>query len=96
MDADACDNLLQNTEAIGRIADADVIIVDAASRCGSIVRDYLKIPIRVDFLPVTFADPYFLPRLGSSSPLHSVPQLGSRLSRVSSFGDRVSNALLCA
>mmetsp|Transcript_20925 Transcript_20925/g.54400 ORF Transcript_20925/g.54400 Transcript_20925/m.54400 type:complete len:514 (-) Transcript_20925:50-1591(-) len=94
MDASGCDSLLSNGAVVEKIRDADVVIVDAASRCGSVVRDYLKIPIRVDFLPVTFADPFFLPRLGSVSPVHTIPQLGSRLARVSNIGDRVHNTIV--
>eukprot|EP00038_Savillea_parva_P007479 m.170433 g.170433 ORF g.170433 m.170433 type:complete len:518 (+) comp13240_c0_seq1:81-1634(+) len=93
-DANACDAMLSNTEVMAQLADADVIVVDAASRCGSIARDVLKTKIRVDFFPVTFSDPFFVPRLGSESPLHSIPQLGSRLSSVTTFGDRVHNTIV--
>eukprot|EP00038_Savillea_parva_P004470 m.138152 g.138152 ORF g.138152 m.138152 type:complete len:228 (-) comp11478_c0_seq7:15-698(-) len=89
MDADKCLVMLSTESVTSKIADADLIIVDAASRCGSVTRDYLGIRHRVDFLPLTFSDPFFLPRLGAYSPLHSVPQLGSRLSKVSTLGDRV-------
>ena len=52
-----CDTMLQDESIISQIKDADVIIVDAAVMCGSVVRDVLKTPIRVDFLPITFYDP---------------------------------------
>ena len=45
-----CDTMLQDEAIINQIKDADVIVVDAAVMCGSVVRDYLKTPIRVDFL----------------------------------------------
>eukprot|EP00038_Savillea_parva_P004468 m.138087 g.138087 ORF g.138087 m.138087 type:complete len:514 (-) comp11478_c0_seq1:74-1615(-) len=93
MDADKCLVMLSTESVTSKIADADLIIVDAASRCGSVTRDYLGIRHRVDFLPLTFSDPFFLPRLGAYSPLHSVPQLGSRLSKVSTLGDRVHNTI---
>ena len=51
------------------LKDADVTVVDAAACCGSVVRDFLKTPVRVDFLPVTFMDPFLLDPLGSPNPV---------------------------
>ena len=89
-DYDVCNSLLGNKRLMAAIADADVMVVDMAWRCGSVVRDVAKIKIRVDFHPVTFADPFFFPRLGSSNPIHSIPQMGSKIPRVDTFGARVS------
>lgn len=65
MVSDGCDALLSDQAIVDQIKDADVIIVDAAIFCGSLVRDYLKIKTRIDFLPVTFMDPFYTPRPGA-------------------------------
>ena len=66
----------------------------AACARRSIVRDFLKIPIRVDFLPVTFYDPFYTPRLGSSNQLSIVPQMGSHLTTKMDFGQRIHNTIV--
>jgi len=94
MSTTGCATLLETKEVIDAIKDADVIVVDAAVNCGSIVRDFLKIPIRVDFLPVTFYDPFYTPRLGSSNQLSIVPQMGSHLTTKMDFGQRIHNTIV--
>jgi UDP:flavonoid glycosyltransferase YjiC (YdhE family) len=91
---DGCDNLLRSPHVLEKISDADVMIVDASTMCGSVVRDHLKTPIRVDFLPVTFMDPFYGPRLGSSNLLSSTPQMGSRLQPNMDFSQRLHNTIV--
>lgn len=83
-------------EVLDAVRDVDVIVVDAASRCGSVVRDVLQVKTRVDFLPVTMMDPFFLPRLGGANPIHAVPQMGSRMQPPQNIGERVHNSIVYA
>jgi len=59
-----------------------------------VVRDVLKTPIRVDFLPITFYDPFYIPRLGSANEYSYVPQMGSKLTPNMDFGQRVTNTIV--
>lgn len=96
MDADGCTLLLSDESILSQIRDADAIVVDAASRCGSVVRDYLKIKTRIDFLPVTFYDPFFMPRLGGPNVASYIPQMGSHLTPAMDFGERIHNTIVLA
>eukprot|EP00041_Stephanoeca_diplocostata_P019471 m.420193 g.420193 ORF g.420193 m.420193 type:complete len:516 (-) comp21314_c0_seq2:1313-2860(-) len=94
MDADGCDAILMNKDILNKLSGIEAIVVDAASRCGSVVRDVLGIKQRVDFMPVTFMDPFFLPRLGGAIGPHALPQTGSRLTPDMDFGARVHNCIV--
>lgn len=92
---ESCDNLL-NDAVLEQIRDADTILVDSSVCCGSIVRDFLQIKHRVDFMPITFVDPFYMPRYGAPNYLSRNPQTGSKLSpdALTSFGARVTNNII--
>lgn len=91
---DHCEAWLQDAQLMKFLkSKIEVIVVDHVSFCALAIADYLNVSIRVDFLPVTFMDPYMTPLWGMSSEPSYVPMFDSRLNPPFSFGDRVANII---
>lgn len=90
---DICAGLLENTQLLDSLREADLIVCDIASICCAIVADLLNVS-RVDLSPSGFTDPYLSFIHNFPSPVALVPHGTVQFSKTLSFLNRIQNLML--